>query len=50
MWDECKEEVHAVMNSSFSAVKKKQISGHRGEKVIFVELKKFTNYYLTKFN
>lgn len=37
MWDEENtHEVHAVMNCSFSAVKKKQISGHRGEKVVVV--------------
>ncbi|VDN19650.1 unnamed protein product [Gongylonema pulchrum] len=30
---ECAGEVRAVMNSSFKAVKKKQISGHRGERV-----------------
>ncbi|VDK78983.1 unnamed protein product [Litomosoides sigmodontis] len=33
MCEECVGEVFAVMNCSFTAVKEKQISGHRGEKV-----------------
>ncbi|VDN27445.1 unnamed protein product [Gongylonema pulchrum] len=35
---ECAGEVRAVMNSSFKAVKKKQISGHRGERVTILSV------------
>ncbi|CAG9534777.1 unnamed protein product [Cercopithifilaria johnstoni] len=40
MQEECMEELNAVMNCSFSAVRKKQISIHRGEKVKILSIDK----------
>ncbi|VBB29416.1 unnamed protein product [Acanthocheilonema viteae] len=39
-WEECTDVIYAVMNCSFIAVKKKQISGHRGEKVRIININK----------